>query len=258
MQTLWQDLRYGARMLLKQPGFTLIAVLTLALGIGANTAIFTLINASFLRPFPVVEPERIVSLSGTTRDGSLRPFSYPAYRDYRDRNTVLDGLIANFYLPRLSLSLQDRNQHVSGYLVTGNYFDVLGVKAALGRTFAPEEDRAQLTHPVVVISHGCWQRQFGGDPNVIGQETVINNHGFKIIGVLPAGFHGLTLLYDPEIWLPAMMLVGSANSMFETIRKRLVSLPWLSNSGKYFWLARIVRIRHSCGTARNSASNSPT
>jgi predicted permease len=205
MQTLWQDLRYGARMLFKQPSFTLIAVITLALGIGANTAIFTLINSAFFRPFPVAEPERVVSLSFTTRTGSMRPMSYPAYRDFRDRNQVLDGLIANFYLPRLSLSLQDRNQHVSGYIVTGNYFDVLGVKAALGRTFAPEEDRAPLTHPVVVISYGCWQRQFGGDVNVIGREITLNNHDFKIIGVLPAGFHGLTLLYDPEIWLPVMM-----------------------------------------------------
>ncbi len=205
MQTLIQDLRYGVRMLMKRRGFTLIAVATLALGIGANTAIFTLINSSFFRPFPIAEPERVVSLSFTARSGSMRPMSYPAYRDYRDRNQVLDGLIANFYLPRLSLSLQDRNQHVSGYLVTGNYFDVLGVKAALGRTFAPEEDRTPLTHPVVVISYGCWQRQFGGDAGVIGREVVLNNHNFKIIGVLPSGFHGLTLLYDPEIWLPVMM-----------------------------------------------------
>ncbi|NOT60372.1 MAG: FtsX-like permease family protein, partial [Acidobacteria bacterium] len=205
MHTLLQDLRYGARMLMKKPGFTLIAVVTLALGIGANTAIFTMINSSFFRPFLIAEPERVVSLSFTSKAGSMRPLSYPAYRDFRDRNQVLDGIIANFYLSRLSLSLQDRNQHVSGYLVTGNYFDVLGVKAALGRTFAPEEDRTPLTHPVVVISYGCWQRQFGGDAGVIGREVVLNNHSFKIIGVLPSGFHGLTLLYDPEIWLPVMM-----------------------------------------------------
>ena len=205
MQTLMQDLRYGARMLAKKPGFTLIAVVTLALGIGANTAIFTLLNAALFRPFPIVEPERVVALSGTTKGGSMRPFSYPTYRDFRDRNQVLDGLIVNFFAPRLSLSLPDRNQHVSGYLVSGNYFDVLGVKAALGRTFAPEEDRTKLSHPVVIISHGCWQQRFGGDPNIIGREVIVNNHNFKIIGVAPANFHGLTLLYDPELWLPMMM-----------------------------------------------------
>ncbi|HKC85879.1 MAG TPA: ABC transporter permease, partial [Blastocatellia bacterium] len=204
MQKLWQDLRYGARMLLKKPGFTLIAVVTLALGIGANTAVFTLIEGAFLSPFPIVEPERVVALSLKTKSGELNAFSYPYYKDFRDRNEVLSGVIAH-YFAQFNLSYNGDNQHVHGYVVTGNYFDVLGVKPALGRAFTPEEDREKLAHPVVVISYGCWQRRFGGDPGIVGQEVILNNHKFKIVGVAPKGFQGMTLLYDPEIFMPVMM-----------------------------------------------------
>ncbi|HMB29211.1 MAG TPA: ABC transporter permease, partial [Blastocatellia bacterium] len=204
MQTLWQDLRYGARMLLKKPGFTLIAVVTLALGIGANTAVFTLIEGAFLSPFPIVEPERVVALSLKTKSGEVNAFSYPYYKDFRDRNEVLSGVIAH-YFAQFNLSYNGDNQYVHGYVVTGNYFDVLGVKPALGRAFTPEEDREKLGRPVVVISHGCWQRRFGGDPGIVGQEVILNNHKFKIVGVAPIGFQGMTLLYDPEIFMPVMM-----------------------------------------------------
>lgn len=205
METLLQDVRFSLRRLIKAPGFALIAILSLALGIGANTASFTLINSAFFRPFPIAEPERVVALSFTTKDGNLMALSYPAYKDFRDRNEVLSGLIANYFLPSLSLSLDGDNRRVSGYVVTGNYFDVLGVKAAVGRTFAPEEDRTKLTHPVILISYGCWQQRFGGDPGVAGREVILNNRKFKIIGVVPQGFRGLTLAYDPEIWIPMMM-----------------------------------------------------
>jgi putative ABC transport system permease protein len=204
MQTLWQDLRYGARMLFKKPGFTLIAVLTLALGIGANTAVFTLIEGAFLRPFPIAEPERVVALSLKTKSGELNVFSYPYFKDVRDRNEVLSGVIAHCYA-QFNLSHNGDNQYVHGYVVTGNYFDVLGVKPALGRAFTPEEDIAKLAHPVVVISHGCWRRRFGGDPGIVGQEALINNHKFKIVGVAPKGFQGMTVAYDPEIFMPVMM-----------------------------------------------------
>jgi putative ABC transport system permease protein len=204
MNSLLQDLRYGARMLLKKPGFTLIAVMTLALGIGANTAVFTLIEGAFLRPFPIAESERVVALSLKTKSGNLMAFSYPAYKDFRDRNEALSGLIAHFFV-QFNLSHKSDNQYVHGYLVTGNYFDVLGVKPALGRAFTPEEDRTKLTHPVIVISHGCWQRRFGGDSGIVGQEVLLNNHKFKIVGVAPKGFRGMTLLYDPEIFMPVMM-----------------------------------------------------
>jgi len=204
MHTLWQDLRFGARMLLKKPGFTLIAVITLALGIGANTAVFTLIEGAFLRPFPITEPERVVALSLKTKRGELHAFSYPYYKDFRDRNEVLSGMVAHSFA-QFHLSHNGDNQHVHGYVVTGNYFDVLGVKPALGRAFTPEEDRTKLAHPVIVISYGCWQRRFGGDPGIVGQEVILNNHKFKIVGVAPKGFQGMTLLYDPEIFIPVMM-----------------------------------------------------
>ena len=204
MGTLWRDLRYGARMLMKKPGFTLIAVVTLALGIGANTAVFTLIEGAFLRPFPIAEPERVVALSLKTKAGNLHAFSYPAYKDVRDRSEVLSGLIAHHFT-QFNLSHNGDNQYVHGYLVTGNYFDVLGVKPAPGRAFTPEEDRAKLAHPVIVISYGCWRRRFGGDPGIVGQEVLLNNHKFKIVGVAPKGFQGMTLLYDPEIFMPMMM-----------------------------------------------------
>ncbi|MBO0858400.1 MAG: ABC transporter permease [Chloracidobacterium sp.] len=106
---------------------------------------------------------------------------------------------------QFNLSHDGHNQHVHGYVVTGDYFDVLGVKPALGRAFTPEEDSAKLAYPVVVISHGCWQRRFGGDPGIVGREVIINNHKFKIIGVVPKGFQGMTLLFDPEIFMPMMM-----------------------------------------------------
>src|SRR5215475_4208654 len=204
MQTFWQDLRFGARMLLKSPNYTLIAVVTLALGIGANTTVFTLIEGAFLRPFPIVEPERVVALSLKTKSGGLNAFSYPYYKYFRDRNDVLSGVIAH-YFAQFHLSHNGDNQHLHGYVVTGNYFDVLGVKPVIGRAFTPEEDRTKLTHPVIVISYGCWQRRFGGDPGVVGQEVILNNHKFKIVGVAPKGFQGMMLLYDPEIFLPVMM-----------------------------------------------------
>jgi predicted permease len=204
MRTLWQDLRFGARMLMKKPGFTLIAVITLALGIGANAAVFTLIEGVFLRPFPIAEPERVVALSLKTKSGEMHAFSYPYYKDFRDRNEVLSGVIAH-YFAQFNLSYKGDNQYVHGYVVTGDYFDALGVKPALGRAFMPDEDSAKLAHPVVVISYGCWQRRFGGDPGIVGQESLINNHKFKIIGVAPKGFQGMTLLYDPEIFMPVMM-----------------------------------------------------
>src|SRR5262245_12081453 len=166
MQTLWQDLRYGARILLKNPGFTLIAVITLALGIGANTAIFTWLKAIILQPLPgVAEGHRLVMLhSVQTRSGDRAiTVSYPDYKDYRDRNEVFSWLAA-FNLD--TFNLLDGNgqpERIFGSLVSGNFFDVLGVRAAMGRTFALEEDRTPGTHPVVVISHRLWQRRFGAD-----------------------------------------------------------------------------------------------
>src|SRR5262245_40335080 len=141
LEELWQDLRYGARMLRKNPGFTLIAVLTLALGIGANSAIFSLVNTILLRPLPVREPQRLVSVFPTIlRTGEAQAFSYPNYVDVRDRNDVFSDLAA-FHIAGMSLSRNGNNEIIYGYLASGNYFEMLGVKAVMGRTFTPEDDR---------------------------------------------------------------------------------------------------------------------
>jgi len=204
MKTLWQDIRYAVRMMRKAPGFTAIAVLSLALGVGANAAIFSLVNTVLLRPLPVEEPERLISIYPTTRDGEVQAFSYPDYVDFRDRNDVLSGVFVTRFAP-VSLSREGVNERVWGYIVSGNYFDVLGVRAAQGRAFTPEDDRARLAHPVAVLSHTSWQRRFGGDPAIVGREITVNNHSFHIIGVMPEGFTGTEIAYTPELWVPMMM-----------------------------------------------------
>jgi predicted permease len=204
MQILWQDLRYGARMLRKQPGFTLIAVLTLALGIGANTGVFSLVNTVLLRPLPIVEPERVFEITPLREGADIGATSYPIYKDFRDRNDVLEGFAAYRFVP-LSLSRNGNNERLWGYLVSGNYFDLLGVRAAQGRMFTQEEDRAPGAHSVAVLSYGCWQRRFGGNPNLIGQTITINNHSFTVVGIAPPEFNGTALIFTPEIYAPINM-----------------------------------------------------
>src|SRR5262245_1309540 len=202
MQTLFQDLRYGARMLLKKPGFTLIAIITLALGIGANTAIFSLVNTALLRPLPVERPEQLVSLNNVSLN--LPVISYPNYRDFRDRNNVFSGMLAYRYTT-LGLSNNGVNERVWGYLATGNYFEVLGVKPALGRFFTADDDRAPGAQPVAVLTYDSWQKRFAGDSQVIGKTVIVNGRNFMIIGVAPQGFYGSEIIYRPEIWFPTMM-----------------------------------------------------
>jgi hypothetical protein len=209
MQTLWRELRYGARMLAKNPGFSLIAVLTLALGIGANTGIFSLVNAILLRPLPVADPARLVSVSLVKRqDAGLGLFSYLDYEDFRDRNEVLAGIAAYRFAPMNLGGIVGKagdNERVWGYLVSGNYFDVLGVKATVGRTFSPEEDRTPDAHPVIVLSYGCFERRFGADPGIVGRTITLNGRQFTVIGVTPEGFTGTEHFFAPEIRAPSMM-----------------------------------------------------
>jgi hypothetical protein len=152
METLIQDLRYGLRMLAKSPGFVMVAVLSLGLGIGANTAIFSLVNTAALRPLPVEKPEQLVSLQNVSASRASNSFSYPNYKDFRDRNDVFSGLIGYHFAP-LSVSHDGINEKLWGYVVTGNYFEVLGVKPAIGRLILPEDDKQVGGHPVTVISY---------------------------------------------------------------------------------------------------------
>ncbi|MGA2588481.1 MAG: ABC transporter permease [Bryobacteraceae bacterium] len=204
MDRLLLDLRLALRRLRQNPAFSAVAVLTLALGIGANTAIFSIINAALLRRLPVAHASEIVSLNEKMGGGVVPTFSYPNYRDMRDRNTVLSGLMAYRFLPA-SLGLPGNNQRLWGYLVTGNYFDVLGVGAARGRVLHPDDDLRPGGHPVAVLSWPCWQKRFGGDPAAVGRTVKINGMDFTILGVTPPGFFGTELFFAPDIFFPSMM-----------------------------------------------------
>ena len=208
MNTLWQDFRYGARMMIKAPGFTLIAVLSIALGIGVNAAVFTLVNGMLLKPMPVRQPDRLVALY-TIEPNSIYPsqFSYPDYVDYRDHNQVFSDLFIHFTTAGLSLKGRDgMAEMVCGEMVTGNYFTGLRLDAALGRLLTPEDDKRPGGHPVAVLGHAFWQRRFAGDPNVIGQIVKLNGHDYTIIGVAKKGFSGTRQFgWIPDVYLPLMM-----------------------------------------------------
>jgi predicted permease len=200
-----KDFRYAIRSLLKRPGFVAVAVITLALGIGANTAIFSLVNEVLLRSLPVDQPHQIVSVAIRGKGDAMSAFSFPNFRDFRDRNDALAGLLVYRFVP-LSLSRSGANERVWGFEVSGNYFDVLGVNAIKGRTFHGEEDKTPLANPVAVLSYESWQKRFGGDPSLVGKDVLLNNHQFKVIGIAPPGFKGTEMIYTPEIWLPSSMI----------------------------------------------------
>ena len=203
-----QDLRYAARTLVSAPGFTLIVVLTLGLGIGANTAIFSLTDQLLLRLLPVRSPEQLVVLDGPGpnqgRTFNQGTFSYPMYRDFRDQNSVFDGVLARFPAP-LTLITNGQAERVDGELVSGNYFDVLGVRAQIGRTFTPDDDLTPGGHPVAVLSHGYWARRFDRSPAVLNRSVTLNGHPMTIVGVAPPGFHGIAVGEDPDVFVPLMM-----------------------------------------------------
>jgi predicted permease len=204
MDRLLLDLRLALRRLRANPGFTIVAVLTLALGIGANTAVFSVINAVVLRPLPVARSAELAAVNETLAGTVIPLLSYPNYRDFRDRNTALSGLIAYQIVPA-SLGIPGNSQRVWGYLVTGNYFDVLGVSAARGRLFTPDDDRRPGAHPVAVLSYACWQQRFGGDPAIVGRVVKFNGREFTVLGVAPQGFLGTELFFAPEVFFPMMM-----------------------------------------------------
>jgi predicted permease len=196
-----QDLRYCARVLMKNYGFTLAAVLCLGLGIGVNTSIFSAAHALLLRSFPVPQADQLVVI---TRGKRNSPINYRNFVRIRKNNKVLSDLAAFEYV-RFSFGNRDQSELMSGELVSGNYFDVLKLKPALGRAFLPEEDQTPDTHPVVVLSHKFWQSRLGGDPNVIGRTIALNGHRFTVVGVAPHGFKGMAKPYPTSLWVPIMM-----------------------------------------------------
>jgi putative ABC transport system permease protein len=234
--TLSQDLRSGVRMLKKSPGFTFVAVLSLALGIGANTAIFTIINAVFLHPLPVQEPAQLAEMF--TRDTKtvnananfqLTATSLPNYEDYRDQNTVFTGLAATTFPIPVNWGGQAEPQQLLASMVSPNFFDVLGVKAYRGRTFFPDEGKKIGADPVVVLSYALWAKQFGSDPNVVGQTISLNATSFTIIGVSPPNFKGIVSLAQPDVlWVPLSMrdyvLTGQLKELENHRRMRWINI----------------------------------
>ncbi len=194
------DTRYAFRMLRKSPAFTFIAVLSLALGIGANTVVFSVLNALVLKPLPIADPARVYFVNHNGGPGE----SFPNYRDIRDRNSVFESLFA-YRIAMLSLGDQRGAHRVWGYLVSGNYFQSLGIQPALGRFFTPAEDLQPNASPYAVISYACWQNRFGGDPAIAGKDIHINSHRYTVLGVAPRAFHGTEVFYWSEIWVPMMM-----------------------------------------------------
>lgn len=204
MQSLLYDVRYGARSLWKSKGLSLVAALSLAVGVGANSAIFTLVDSILLRPRAVSEPGRLVELYKSSSGTPYESMSYPSYLDFRDRNGVFSGLAAYGLGWQFRFGLSGEIDQVWGEVVTGNLFNVLGVRPLLGRTFLAEEDEVPGRNPVAIIGQGLWQRRFASDSSVLGRVVALNGQPFTIVGVLPAGFNGMTNGWASEIWVPVM------------------------------------------------------
>jgi len=205
MNTLWQDLRYGLRMLARNPGFTAVAVLTLALGIGANSTIFSWINSTLLNPIPGAQ--QTSGLFSLTRGGTATNpivFSYPDYLDLREHSRSFSGLMAFGFRP-MDLTGISRPERIWSTLATANYFEVLGIQPVIGRGFLPSEDEKPGGAPVVLLGYSFWQTHFGGDRSVLGRTLQINHHPFTIVGVTPPAFQGSMTGLRSDLWIPMMM-----------------------------------------------------
>lgn len=227
----WQDLRYGLRTLRRSPGFATVAVLSMALGIGANTAIFSLLDAVLLKLLPVKNPEQLVLLRHTGARENSGGFPYSSYTQLRDKNQVFSGLLAYSLIP-LSVSIDDQIEPViSGQLVSGSYFETLGVGAAVGRMLTPDDDRLPGGHPVCVISYGYSKRRFSGSPDVVGRTIRISGAPFVVVGVTPREFFGLEVGRSPDISVPLMMQAQVMPSI-ERLTEKTQLNDWLHVMGR--------------------------
>jgi len=212
VEALWQDLRFAARMLRKSPGFTAVAVLTLALGIGCNTVIFSLVNTVLLRPLPVNDPDQLVTLSFQQPGGAFTPvFSYPDYSDIRQQATAAFSDILAYRVGLDGVSLNGQAHRIMIHYVTGNYFTLLGVKPALGRLILPSEGEAPEADPVMVLGYSYWRTRFAGDPNVVGKRVLIDGHPVTIVGVAPQQFRSVQAVIDVQGYLPLGMVLVEGN-----------------------------------------------
>ena len=198
------DIRFAVRSLRKSPSFTAVALITLALGIGANAVVFSILDAVLLRPLPIEQPDRLFFVEA--RHGNHSPFpshSFPDYLDFKNGTTAI-GLAA-YRIAAMGLQSGSSAERAWGYLVTGNYFEMLGVRPAVGRFFTPEEDTARGASPFVVLSFDAWQRRFGGASGITGTTIRVNGLPYTILGVAPRGFHGTEVAFRPEVWVPMSM-----------------------------------------------------
>jgi len=230
MNNIGQDIRFALRSLRKSPAFAVIAVLTLALGIGANTAIFTVVNAVFFHPLPVKDPARLMEIFTTDQRkifgaaaNNVLPTSFSNAQDIQQRAQSFSGMtVYQSFATAVSMTVNGQPNQYFAQLSSGNFFDVLGVHAQVGRTFRPEEDRGNGSGPVVVLSHGFWERTFGANPGVIGQNVLLNGQGFTIIGVTPKGFQGTAVIGGPDMFVPMSMhdqiLTGFTKQLFNERR----------------------------------------
>ncbi len=212
LEDLWKDVAFAFRLFRKSPGFTTTAIVSLALGIGANTIVFSVLNSLILKPLPVPNHERLyfINRSGDTSN------SFPNYRAIRDRNSTFDSVFS-YRIVQVGLDGDNGAQRVWGYLATGNYFETLGLRPAVGRFFTTAEDQHRNGSPYAVISYATWQRRFGGDPQIAGKQIRINRRPFTILGVAPEGFHGTETFYWSELWVPMSM------------EAQIESFDWLDN-----------------------------
>lgn len=216
MNPLLNDLRYGAKMLWKSKGVTIVAMISLAVGIGANSAIFTIVDSLLLRPRPVAAPEQLVELYSGDHENPYHTTSYPSYLDFRDRNEVFSGLAA-YGVRQFKLGDANNVEQIWGEAVSGNYFDVLGVPAYQGRTFIAEENVAPNRNPVVVISHSLWQRRYSSDPSLVGKTITLNRQPLTVVGIAPPQYTGMFGGLGADVWVPAMMLPALEPSMGEPV-----------------------------------------
>ncbi len=259
MNSLYQDIRYALRQLRQSPGFTVTVVLTLALGIGANAAIFTLFDQVLLRMLPVEKPKELVrfewngafsgsmSSFGGNSEGHENYFSYPMYKDLRDQNQVFEGILA---ADKTDAGVSWRNQaeRKDTEVVTGNYFQLLGLRPAAGRLFTQQDDTVKNSNPVVVLSYGYWKSRFGASRDVVGQTVLINGHTFTILGVAPENFDSAIGGYKPGVFVPMSMVE--------------VAMPWMAprddlNNHQSVFLTLVARLKPGVSRAQAEASLGP-
>jgi MacB-like protein len=263
MANLWQDLRFALRILAKNPGFTLIAVLTLALGIGANTAIFSVLDSDLLRSLPVLHPEQLVTLSDPDEHGSSfgseggdrSLLAYSEFEYFRDHNEVFSEIFAaDSSLPQLEVTIPDSSPSAGAQkesarvrLVSGEYFATLGVTPAAGTFFTREVDRARGSSPIAVVGYAFWKQRFGLDPLALGKTIQIHQTSFQIVGVTPPGFFGETVGAFPDLWIPMMM----RDSVYPG--RDLLS-PAKDLTNMHIWLQVIARLKPGVTPEQSKAS----